>query len=1012
MNRLVVIAILLMLLLTAASAEIEDKSWVFSQAGNALGWSIGLGWSSFGVTSGYWWGVSTSSSAELKSPGGLSVAAQQNHYITFRMRLRMSETGARFGMSNIVLQWITTSSTTYDDTKRMDFKAYGNNAWKTYYIPVGQSPAWTGTITRFRLYPAPASNVRVEIAYAKIVRHTDPPEFVAEHRWTYADGQETNDHTPSISLVEYWDQLTGLTGIVRAEYYWRPGNSTSEDDWVYDGESTNFGLDYAHTYTALPDGVYDLGVKVYDSNGNVGYWIHGDEKWIDDLRINSALTTSIQVDATQVIAQLNPLLMGNNLCGWTEWGNLYNRTTKRLPEALESRLQDMGTPILRYPGGCDADLFFWKKAIGPVESRPDQYGTNGCTTNVVNLGPVKFGLDEFLGFCEARNIEPMLTCRFRWPGSAGAPGIDGPDPYGEALADAVDLVEYCNSPNDGSNPNGGTDWAAVRAANGHPEPYGVKYFEIGNEPWGADPFGSPREGDTASVYSLAFLTYLEQMKAVDPTINVSPSTQLQDVRVIDRMNPTWAYSVHEQTGPFVESAQGHPYLPYSGWQTDLLKLYDETMATPKALDERVRTQRALIKLTNPDRVGTIKLRISEWDINYNWWYNPDQGRINTYHSRTLKAAIALADTFRVWLEQPELIESAEWWHLYGNSPWACIPTNTSIVYPPYHIFRIYNRHFGPEIVKTTVTGSPTFNYVATAGSVLPSEYDIPYLTATASRSTDGASLYLVVINKDRVNSRSATINIRGFLEDAGVAYNGEIWEVNGPSVDDYNNPQNITTTVSNAVFPSTFDYTFPAHSVTSFKFSAGPPMRESVGEAKSMADGSLLMLGAKPVIAVFPPNECYIEEEDRSSGIRIVCEGASVSEGNRISVVGRLGTTSAGERYLAAEQLTNHGGSVSVEPLVTLTRAFGPFDLDTNGMLVTVCGATGIPAANYFYLNDASGPRSVTGVEGVKVYCSNPPPPGKFVRVTGVRSVEFPPGKTVPEPVIRTRRDSDVVMIL
>jgi alpha-N-arabinofuranosidase len=56
--------------------------------------------------------------------------------------------------------------------------------------------------------------------------------------------------------------------------------------------------------------------------------------------------------------------------------------------------------------------------------------------------------------------------------------------YGAAVGnakDAADLVEYLNSPNDGSNPNDGTDWAAVRAANGHPEPYNIKYFEIGNE---------------------------------------------------------------------------------------------------------------------------------------------------------------------------------------------------------------------------------------------------------------------------------------------------------------------------------------------------------------------------------------------------------------------------------------------------------------------------------------------------------------------------------------------------
>ena len=46
--------------------------------------------------------------------------------------------------------------------------------------------------------------------------------------------------------------------------------------------------------------------------------------------------------------------------------------------------------------------------------------------------------------------------------------------------DAADLIEYLNA-QVGTNPNGGIDWAKVRADNGHPQPYNVRYFEIGNE---------------------------------------------------------------------------------------------------------------------------------------------------------------------------------------------------------------------------------------------------------------------------------------------------------------------------------------------------------------------------------------------------------------------------------------------------------------------------------------------------------------------------------------------------
>ena len=94
--------------------------------------------------------------------------------------------------------------------------------------------------------------------------------------------------------------------------------------------------------------------------------------------------------------------------------------------------------------GCRTHNFDWKKLIGKAESRPNN----------------RFGLPEFLRFCRETKAIPIITL---------------PD-YSGTAQDAADLVEYLNSPDDGKHP-----WAARRAGDGHPEPYGVKYFEIGNE---------------------------------------------------------------------------------------------------------------------------------------------------------------------------------------------------------------------------------------------------------------------------------------------------------------------------------------------------------------------------------------------------------------------------------------------------------------------------------------------------------------------------------------------------
>lgn len=81
-----------------------------------------------------------------------------------------------------------------------------------------------------------------------------------------------------------------------------------------------------------------------------------------------------------------------------------------------------------------------------------------------------------------------------------------------AADEAADWVKYTNAPNDGSNPRGGVDWAAVRAANGHPEPYRVKFWELGNE-LGCSKI-DPR------FYANAIKEVAMAMKAVDPTIKI------------------------------------------------------------------------------------------------------------------------------------------------------------------------------------------------------------------------------------------------------------------------------------------------------------------------------------------------------------------------------------------------------------------------------------------------------------------------------------------------------------
>lgn len=121
-------------------------------------------------------------------------------------------------------------------------------------------------------------------------------------------------------------------------------------------------------------------------------------------------------------------------------------------------------PIIRWPGGCFASIFRWKRTLGPQHERKPFYNSPWGEWDSGG-----FGTDEFIRLCRAVDAEPMIVLNLgSW---------DSPEKWEEYLQDALDWVEYCNA--DASTPMG-----ALRAANGHPQPYHVTHWELDNETWG------------------------------------------------------------------------------------------------------------------------------------------------------------------------------------------------------------------------------------------------------------------------------------------------------------------------------------------------------------------------------------------------------------------------------------------------------------------------------------------------------------------------------------------------
>ncbi|MBR2262000.1 MAG: carbohydrate binding domain-containing protein [Paludibacteraceae bacterium] len=141
---------------------------------------------------------------------------------------------------------------------------------------------------------------------------------------------------------------------------------------------------------------------------------------------------------------------------------------------LAQMLADMHPRFMRFPGGCyiegswgdgQTNRFEWKKTIGPIEERPGHMNRNWDYK--VTDGQ---GYHEYLELAEDLGANAMFVVNMGI-GHDWRVDENDIDPF---IQEALDAIEYANGSTD-------TYYGRLRAQNGHPEPFNLKYLEIGNE---------------------------------------------------------------------------------------------------------------------------------------------------------------------------------------------------------------------------------------------------------------------------------------------------------------------------------------------------------------------------------------------------------------------------------------------------------------------------------------------------------------------------------------------------
>lgn len=295
-------------------------------------------------------------------------------------------------------------------------------------------------------------------------------------------------------------------------------------------------------------------------------------------------------------------------------------------DVLELVRDRLRPPVTRWPGGNFVSGYDWKDGIGDRDRRPPRWerAWNDVEDN-------DFGVDEFLEFSKLAGTEPYIAV------NAG---------LGSAEA-AADLVEYVNGPS-------GTRWGDERARNGHPEPYRVRWWGVGNEMYGSWQLGHV----SAERYALRHNAFARAMKAKDP-----------EIRIIAVGAPgPWNDVIVRECAPQMDLLSAHHYterkfrLPFSpedarAYEKRFLEYSGQVAAGIRGLVEDFRRRVA----RGDPGAERIRLAIDEWGIVRDWNAAPDGPGVGAFeHFYSWGDAIAVARGLHEILRSADLVAMANW----------------------------------------------------------------------------------------------------------------------------------------------------------------------------------------------------------------------------------------------------------------------------------------------------------------------------------------------------------------
>jgi alpha-N-arabinofuranosidase len=390
--------------------------------------------------------------------------------------------------------------------------------------------------------------------------------------------------------------------------------------------------------------------------------------------------------------------------------------TAGLRNDVVTALKEIGIPNLRWPGGCFADEYHWMDGIGPRNERPTMINTHwgGVTENN------NFGTHEFLELCNQLACEPVIC------GNLGSGSVQ----------EMSQWVEYLNS----NNVSPMTD---IRKANGREEPWGVKYWGLGNESWGCG-------GSMTAEY------YANEMRRYGTFTKNYGKNQLYKIATgPSDSDYNWMETMMKNGNPG-RSFQGislHYYTICHDWskkgsatqfdEEEYFTTMKKTLFMDELLDKHIRI---MDKYDPNNRVGLI---VDEWGN----WHDVEPGTNPgfLYQQNTLRDALVASvnlDLFNKYARRVKMANIAQ----TVNVLQAMILTKDDQIVktPSFYIFKMYTVHHDATLLPSDITSEKY-----TLGNE-----SVPALSATASKDATG-KIHVTISNLNPNKSMEVACDLRG-----------------------------------------------------------------------------------------------------------------------------------------------------------------------------------------------------------------------------------------------------------